>query len=47
VRFAQEIRRESTDGPLLVDARVRAACVDVRSLKPRPLPDALIEELTR
>ena len=41
VTFAQEIRRGTLEGELLVSATVRAACLDADSLKPRPLPKAL------
>lgn len=38
VVVAQEIRRGTPDGELLVSATIRAACLDSDSLKPRPLP---------
>ncbi len=41
VTFAQEIRRGTAAGELLVSATVRAACIASDTLKPRPLPDAL------
>jgi acyl-CoA thioester hydrolase len=41
VTFAQEIRRGSVSGELLVSATVRAACLASDTLKPRPLPRAL------
>ncbi len=41
VTFAQEIRRDTAAGELLVSATVRAACVASDTLKPRPLPKAL------
>jgi acyl-CoA thioester hydrolase len=41
ILMQQEIRRER-DGELLVSATVRAACLDSDSLKPRPLPAALV-----
>jgi acyl-CoA thioester hydrolase len=40
----QEIRLEDS-GELLVEARVRAACLDARTLKPRPFPAILLEEI--
>ncbi|MBS1200405.1 MAG: tol-pal system-associated acyl-CoA thioesterase [Proteobacteria bacterium] len=46
VSFRQEIRR-STDLVLLADATIRAACLDSDSLRPRPLPPVLLEELKR
>ena len=36
--FAQQVRRGAE---LLVDARVRVACVDAESFKPRPLPEPI------
>jgi len=47
VTFAQEIRREDPDGELLVTATIRAACLDADRLRPRRLPQVLLEELTR
>ena len=41
VTFAQEIRRDTAAGELLVSATVRAACVASDTLRPRPLPKAL------
>jgi len=45
--FLQEIRRETPAGDLLLDGRVRAACLDARSLKPRPFPDTFRTENLR
>jgi len=47
VVFAQEIRRGAPDGESLLTATIRAACLDSDTLKPRPLPAALLEELQR
>ena len=44
VTMAQEIRRGSSTGELLVSATVRAACLDSVSLKPRPLPASLLAQ---
>ena len=44
VAFQQEVRR-SADGDLLASATIRAACLDSDSLRPRPLPPALLKEL--
>lgn len=44
--FRQEIRR-AADGKLLAEATIRAACLDADSLRPRPLPPALLEVLMR
>ena len=41
LRFAQRIHRDGVDGPLLVAASVRVACIDARSMKPRRLPEFL------
>jgi acyl-CoA thioester hydrolase len=44
VMMAQEIRRESLTGELLVSATIRAACLDSDSLKPRPLPASMLAQ---
>jgi len=44
VSFRQEVRRAS-DRALLASANVRAACLDSDSMKPRPLPAAMLEVL--
>jgi len=36
--FSQSIHRESIEGSLLAAARVRVACVDARTLRPRRIP---------
>lgn len=36
--FEQTLRRRGTEQPLMCRARVRAACVDAKSFKPRPMP---------
>lgn len=42
IRFVQQIYRSSQDASnLLVDASVRVACVDARTLRPKRLPDFL------
>jgi len=41
--FQQEIYRQSTR-ELLLDGRVRVACIDANTFKPRPLPDRLLQE---
>lgn len=46
VTFLQEVRR-AADLELLAAATIRAACIDADSLRPRPLPPALLKELTR
>lgn len=45
VIFAQEIRRGEEGGELLLSATVRAACLDAVTLRPRPLPPRMLEEL--
>ncbi len=45
VTFLQEVRRNGEEGELLVTARIRAACLDANTLKPRPLPPRMLEEL--
>ncbi|AMN47155.1 4-hydroxybenzoyl-CoA thioesterase [Steroidobacter denitrificans] len=37
----QEIHREGPHGELLLDGDVRIACLDVQTLRPRPLPPQL------
>ena len=44
MRFAQCILRPA-DGALLIEADVRAACIDAVSFKPRRIPDSLLTEL--
>lgn len=46
MRFAQCILRPA-DGTVLVEAQVRAACVDAASYKPRRIPDSLLMEHVR
>jgi tol-pal system-associated acyl-CoA thioesterase len=42
--FKQEIFRRGVGGELLLDGRVRVACLDAESYRPRPLPDRLLQE---
>ena len=44
MRFAQRIERVS-GGELLVEADVRVVCLDARTLRPKRLPDFLVEAL--
>lgn len=44
VTFKQEIFRRGVGGELLLDGRVRVACLDAESYRPRPLPDRLLQE---
>ena len=43
MRFAQCILRPA-DGALLIEADVRAACIDAASYRPRRIPDSLLSE---
>lgn len=43
LRFRQQLIRVSDNAPLL-EARVRAACLDAEKFRPRPIPDDLILE---
>ncbi len=43
--FEQSIWRDSAAGELLLEATVRIACLDVRSLKPRRLPPVIVDAL--
>ena len=42
--FKQEIYRERTDGELLLEGRVRVACLDAVSYRPRALPQSIPQE---
>jgi acyl-CoA thioester hydrolase len=44
--FQQHIVRD-TDTQVLVQARVRAACVEAASFRPRPIPDGLFTEISK
>ena len=50
LRFAQRVYRREPEAPagerLLVEANVRVACVDARTLRPKRLPDFLLSVLT-
>lgn len=43
LRFAQSVLR---GGEILCEGRVRIASLDATSFRPRPIPDAIIEELS-
>ena len=45
LRFAQQILRAGGSGALLVEASVRVACVDARTLRPQRLPAFLTQTL--
>jgi acyl-CoA thioester hydrolase len=43
--FEQTIYRHEVGGELLLEGKAKAACVDVVSFKPRPLPKTIVEKL--
>lgn len=43
--FEQHIYRDTLQGDLLIEGRVRVACVDSNRHRPRPLPDLLLQEM--
>lgn len=45
LRFVQRIYRGNLQGELLLQARVRIACLDALEYRPRPLPPALLREI--
>ena len=45
--FRHEIHRDTAQGELVSAGAVRAACVDSRTFKPRPLPEILVTEITQ
>jgi len=45
LRFTQTVRRNRSDGELLLDAAVRVACVTADGFQPRRLPPELRKEL--
>jgi tol-pal system-associated acyl-CoA thioesterase len=47
IRFEQAIRRDSSEGELLLTANVRVACLDAQSLKPKRLPEVILRELRK
>ncbi len=44
--FEQEIYRDRPGGELLLDGRVRVACLDAVRYRPRPLPQPLVDQMT-
>ena len=46
LRFLQSIRRTGTTPQLLLEASVRVACLDAHSLRPKRLPEFLINLLS-
>ncbi|HKE44646.1 MAG TPA: tol-pal system-associated acyl-CoA thioesterase [Steroidobacteraceae bacterium] len=45
--FSQDVYRERVGGELLTRARTRAACLDCATLRPRRLPESLLQALAR
>ncbi len=45
ITLYQEVYRETVDGERLLDGRVRAACLDAQSYRPRPLPQLLWKQI--
>jgi tol-pal system-associated acyl-CoA thioesterase len=45
--FAQQVRRDSSEGELLAEAKADVACIDGASGKPRRWPQEILEELNR
>jgi acyl-CoA thioester hydrolase len=45
ISFEQNIWRDCLEGELLLTARVRVACLDAQSLKPKRLPEVILREL--
>jgi acyl-CoA thioester hydrolase len=46
LNFVQQIRRGAPDGDLLVDGKVRVVCVDAAKMRPKRLPEFVLEGLT-
>ena len=46
LRFLQDIRRTGANPQLLVEAEVRVACLDARTLRPKRLPQFLLTAVT-
>ncbi len=47
MRFIQRIHRDATAAAaaqLLVEANVRVACIDARTLRPKRLPDFMVQD---
>jgi acyl-CoA thioester hydrolase len=45
--FSQDVYRERVGGELLTRARTRAACLDCATLRPRRLPESLLQAIAR
>jgi acyl-CoA thioester hydrolase len=44
--FAQQIRRDTMEGEVLCQGTVTAACLDAQSFTPRPMPAAILAEMS-
>ena len=44
--FEQQITKPANKGELLCSGRIRVACIDATSFRPRPLPETLRNQLT-
>ncbi len=44
--FAQRVYRESVDGELLLDSKVKVGCIDATNFRPKALPKSVIASLT-
>lgn len=42
--FKQDIYRDRLAGDLLIEGRVRVACLNAQTYKPRPLPSSILQE---
>jgi acyl-CoA thioester hydrolase len=45
--FQQAVYLEGDDSRVFCSARVRVACLDAARLRPHPIPDFILQELTR
>ncbi len=43
--FEQHIYRETAEGELLMDSKIRVACIDAGSFKPRAMPEVIVRSL--
>lgn len=43
--FEQHVHRDTVDGELLLDGKVRVACIDAGSFKPRAFPKEMVRSL--
>ena len=45
ITLGQEVYRANVGGELLLDGQVRAACLDAKTYRPRPLPQELRKQI--